>query len=101
MQNDIEKQKIVREIQTWAEMAEDAKAQAEHALKEINANIAWIKVVIKRKRTSVNKMEMLDATLEEQAIRKVRALCVLMVDWAEKGSPQKNAKNVGTKTVFS
>ena len=82
-------------------MAEDAKAQAEHVLKEINANIAWMEVVIKRKRALVNKMKMMDATLEEQAIRKICALHVLMVGWAEKGSPQKDAKNVGTKTVFS
>ena len=41
-QKGIEKQKTVMEVQTWAEMADDAKAQAELALKEIKENIARI-----------------------------------------------------------
>ena len=62
-------------MQTWADMAKDAKAQAEHA-KEVKANVPWIEVVKKQKGTSMDRMEMMNATLEEEAKRKARVLHV-------------------------
>ena len=50
----------------------------------------------KKKGTSVDRMEMMNTTLEEEAKRKARALHVQVVGWAEKGSPQ-DARNLGTK----
>ena len=47
------KRNVTKEMQTWAEMAKDAKAQVEHA--------PWIEVVKKQKETSVDKMEMVNA----------------------------------------
>ena len=55
------KPNVTKEMQTWAEMAKDAKAQVEHAQKEINANSPRIEVVKKQKQTSVDKMEMVNA----------------------------------------
>ena len=79
-------------------MARHAKAQAEHAQKEIKVNAPWIEAVKKQKGTSMDRMEMMNATLEEEeAKRKARALHVPMVGWAEKGSPQEDAKNLGIK----
>ena len=63
-------------MQTWADMAKDAKAQAEHAQKEIDANTPWIEVVKKQKRPSIDRMEMMNATFEEEAKGKA---CVLHV----------------------
>ena len=48
----------------------------------------------------MNKMEMMTVTLEE-AKRKAHALHVWVVGWAEKGSPQEDATNVGTKIEVS
>ena len=78
-------------------MAKDTKAQVEHAQKEIKANAPWIEVVKKQKGTSMDRMEMMNATLEEEAKRKARVLHVRVVGWAEKGSPQEDATNLGTK----
>ena len=91
------KDNVTKEMQTWADMARDAKAQAEHAQKEIKANAPWIEVVKKQKGTSMDRMEMMNATLEEEAKRKARVLHVRVVGWAEKGSPQEDATNLGTK----
>ena len=60
-------------------MAKDAKAQAEHTQNEIKSNAPWIDVVKKQKGTSMNRMEMLNATLEEKTKRKARALHVRVV----------------------
>ena len=90
------KDNVTKEMQTWADMARDAKAQAKHAQKEIKANAPWIEVVKKQKGTSMDRMEMMTATSEE-AKRKARALHVRVIGWAEKGSPQEDAKNLGTK----
>ena len=38
---------VMKEMQTWAEMTKDAKAQVEHAQKEIKANAPWIEVAKK------------------------------------------------------
>ena len=73
-------------MQTWAEMAKDAKAKTEHAQKEINANGPCIEVVKKQKGTLVDNMEMVSTTLEE-AERKARVLHVRVVGWDEKESP--------------
>ena len=91
------KANVTKEMQTWADIAKDAKAQAEHAQNEIKANAPWIEVVKKQKGTSMDRMAMMNATLEEEAKRKARALHVRVVGWAEKGSPQEDAKNLATK----
>ena len=91
------KASVTKEMQTWADIAKEAKAQAEHAQNEIKANAPWIEVVKKQKGTSMDRMAMMNATLEEETKRKARALHVRVVGWAEKGSPQEDAKNLGTK----
>ena len=91
------KANVTKEMQTWADIAKEAKAQAEHAQNEIKANAPWIEVVKKQKGTSMDRMAMMNATLEEETKRKARALHVRVVGWAEKGSPQEDAKNLGTK----
>ena len=62
-----------KEIQTWEEITKDAKAQDEHAQKEIKANVAWIEVVEKQKGTILKMIEITKATLEEETKRKARA----------------------------
>ena len=62
-------------MQTWVEMGKDAKAQAEHAEQEIKANAPCIAAMKKLKGTSMDKMEMINTTLEE-AKRKALALHV-------------------------
>ena len=57
-------------------MAKDANTQAEHAHNKIKANTLQLEVVKKQKGTSVDKMEMNNASLEEEAKRKARALYV-------------------------
>ena len=91
------KANVTKEMQTWADIAKEAKAQAEHAQNEIKANAPWIEVVKKQKGTSMDRMAMMNATLEEETKRKARALHVRVVGWAEKGSPQEDAKNLKTK----
>ena len=82
------KARVTKEMQTWVDMAKEAKAQVQHAQKEIKANAPWIDVVKKQKGTSMNRM---NAALEEEAKRKARMVHVQVVGWAEKGSPQEDA----------
>ena len=48
--------KVYKAMQTWAKMAKDANAQAEHVDKDIKAIIPWIEVIEKRKGTLVYKI---------------------------------------------
>ena len=68
------KANVSKEMQTWAKMAKDAKAQAELAQKEIKANTPQSEVIKTHKATSVNKMEMMNTTLDAEASRKAYAL---------------------------
>ena len=59
------KANLTKEMQAWVDTAKDAKDQAENAQKEIKANAPWIEVVKKQKGPSVDRMEMMNVTLEE------------------------------------
>ena len=84
-------------MQTWAEVAKDAKTQAEHAQNEIKLNAPWIEVVKKQKGVIVDRFEVMNATLEKEAKRKARALHVRVTGWTEKGSSQQDAEDLRTR----
>ena len=54
-------------------------------------------MVKKHKGAPENRVEVMNATLEEEARRRARALHVRVVGWEEKGSPQEDAKALATK----
>ena len=56
---------VNKEMQTWTKMSRDAKPQVEHAHKEIKGNAHWIEVIKKQKGTPVDKMAMMNTSLEE------------------------------------
>lgn len=92
IQNEIKELKIQveKEIKTFAEVAKQNKAEAEE-------NAKWIEVVKKHKGMPDNKVEVMNATLEEEAKRRARTLHVRVTGWEEKGSPQEDAHALGTK----
>ena len=60
-------------------------------------NAEWIDVTKENKGSTGNKVDIMNSTLEEEARRKARALRVHVVGWAEKGTPQEDAKNLSVK----
>ena len=85
---------VEKNMQTWAEVAKDAKNQAEHAQNEIKSNAPWIEIVKNHKGAIMDRVEVMNATLEEEAKRKARALHVRVTGWTEKGSPQQDAEDL-------
>ena len=61
-------------------------------LKEIKENSLQIEVVKKQKKSSIDRMEMMNATFEEEAKRKACELHIWVVGWAEKGKPTKRCQ---------
>ena len=92
----IVKSNVSKEMQAWGDVAKYAKVQGRVAQKEINANTPWIEIVKKRKGTLVDKIQMINAKLDEEAKMKARALHVWVVAWAEKWIPQEDAKNLSS-----
>mgnify|MGYP007132923090 CR=1 FL=1 len=72
-------------------MAKDAKAQVEHANKEIKANAPKIEVVKKQKGTLVDKMQWW--MLHEKMKPKEKLVCSMFEWLVEKGRPQEDSKN--------
>lgn len=78
-----------REMKSWTEMAAATKKQIEDAS-------PWIEVVKKNKGV-VNTVEVMNATLEEEARRKARAMRVRVQGWGEKGTPLEDAQKLCEK----
>jgi hypothetical protein len=60
-------------------LAKDAKAQAEHAHNEVNLNATCIEVVKKKKGAMLHRVEVINATIVEEARRKDSALHVHII----------------------
>lgn len=81
---------VEKEIRSFAEVTKQTKADVEE-------NTKWIDVVKKQKEVPVDKVAVMNATLEEEAKRRARALHVRVTGWGEKSSPKEDAKDLGTK----
>lgn len=81
---------VEKELKSFAEVTKKTQV-------EIEENAKWIDVVKKNKGIPANKIEVMNATLEEETKRKVRALHVRVTGWNEKHSPQEDAKALATK----
>ncbi|MCO5609914.1 hypothetical protein L7F22_064149 [Adiantum nelumboides] len=76
---------VEKKVHTWAEMAKDAVD------KEVKECVPWIEVVKENKGMPSNQMEVMNATLEEEAKWKVRALRIRVVGWAEAKTAKEDA----------
>ena len=88
------KSHVEKEIKSFADVAKQKMENVEHVVKE---NAEWIEVVKKHKGTPENRVEVMNATLEEEARRRAHALHVRVVAWEGNGSPQEDAKALATK----
>ncbi|MCO5582601.1 hypothetical protein L7F22_036499 [Adiantum nelumboides] len=73
------RENVEKKVHTWAEMAKDAKQKVDAVNKEVKECAPWIEVVKKNKGMPSNQTEVMNATLEEEAKRKVRALRIRVV----------------------
>ena len=92
-----EVESLKKNMHTWATVVEGTKKQMEKVENVTKENAEWIDVTKKNKGSAGNKVDIMNATLEEEARRKARALRVRVVGWAEKGTPQEDAKNLSVK----
>lgn len=88
------KSHVEKEIKSFADVTKQKMESVEHVMKE---NAEWIEVVKKHKGMPGNRVDVMNATLEEEARRRARALHVRVVGLEEKGSPQEDAKALATK----
>ncbi|MCO5594797.1 hypothetical protein L7F22_048831 [Adiantum nelumboides] len=63
---------VEKEVHTWAEMAKDARQKVDAVDKVVKECALWIEVVKKNKEMPSNQTEVMNATLEREAKRKVR-----------------------------
>ena len=82
---------VEKKVHTWAEMAKDAVD------KEVKECAPWIEVVKKNKGMPSNQTEVMNATLEEEAKRRVRALRIRVVGWAEAKTAKEDAEALCSK----
>lgn len=88
---------VEKNIQTWPAVTKDVQTQAQYPQNEVTLNAPWIEVIKKQKGAMVDTVEVMKATLEEDAERKMHTLHVHIIGWTEKGSPQQNVENLQTK----
>ena len=68
---------VEKNMQTWAEVAKDAKNQAEHAHNEIKSNAPWIEIVKNHKGAIMDRVEVMNVTLGKRP--KGRLMCFMFV----------------------
>ena len=82
---------VEQEIQTFANVVKQTRAE----------NIKWIGAAKKQQNMPTTTVEVMNATIQEEAKRKVRALHVRVIGWQEKGNPMEDTCSLTTRMRFS
>ena len=83
-----------QEIQTFADAAKQTRA-------DLDENTKWIGAAKKQQIMPITTVEVMTATIQEDAKRKVRVLHVRVTGWQEKGNPMEDAHSLATIMGFS